>query len=205
TTAKESTIVSGASTSGDAPASAADNPALLPESKPTVPTESDTLALSDSGNSDNGKGTRVFDDVPPQAIDVVQAIIAQKLKVPMSEIATSKSIKSLAAGTSTLQNELIGDLSKEFSGNLPRKAEELSLQELSTSISSFDGSLGKYTQARIARLFSSKMPGGISLAVARETMQLTYGIGPHRQDSVLLYALASEPSSRLASDTEAKA
>ncbi|KAJ2516672.1 fatty acid synthase alpha subunit Lsd1, partial [Coemansia sp. RSA 1939] len=205
TTAMASTVISRADTTSDAPlAPASDNSALLPAPEPIITKELDTLASSKIGNSDSDKGIQVFDDVPPQAIDVVQAIIAQKLKVPMSEIATSRSIKSLAAGTSTLQNELIGDLSKEFSGNLPRKAEEISLQELSTSISSFDGGLGKYTQARIARLFSSKMPGGFSLAVARETMQLTYGLGPRRQDAVLLCALASEPSSRLASDAEAK-
>ncbi|KAJ1787525.1 fatty acid synthase alpha subunit Lsd1, partial [Coemansia sp. RSA 2399] len=163
-------------------AAASEEPSPEPETSPDN-VSSPTAPSDDASDSDNG--AVAFEDVAPQAIDVILAIIAQKFKVPMSEVAVTKSIKALAAGTSTLQNELIGDLSKEFSGRLPNKAEELSLQELATSIASFDGSLGKHTQTRLTRLFSSKMPGGFSLTAARDTMQSTYGFGPLRQDAVL--------------------
>ncbi|KAJ1771492.1 fatty acid synthase alpha subunit Lsd1 [Coemansia sp. RSA 986] len=195
-----------ADASGKTPPAAASAAAISEESSPepesSPDTSSDLPALSgDASGSDSS--TVTFDDMPPQAIDVILAIIAQKFKVPISDIAVAKSIKALAAGTSTLQNELIGDLSKEFSGKLPNKAEELALEELAASLTSFEGGLGKHTQTRLTRMFSSKMPGGFSLATARDTLQSAYGFGPHRQDAVLLNAVASEPSSRLASEADA--
>ncbi|KAJ2872364.1 fatty acid synthase alpha subunit Lsd1 [Coemansia aciculifera] len=143
-------------------------------------------------------------DVPLQALDVVHTIVAHKLKRSLADVSTAKSIKSLAGGKSTLQNEIVGDLHKEFGSKIPDKAEELSLQELETAIDAFSGSLGKHIQAQLARLFTNKMPGGFSLSSARSTLQLAYGLGPHRQDALLLAALTMEPSSRLFSDAEAK-
>ncbi|KAJ2742157.1 fatty acid synthase alpha subunit Lsd1 [Coemansia sp. BCRC 34301] len=49
------------------------------------------------------------------------------------------------------------------------------------------------------------MPGGFSLSSARSTLQSAYGMGPQRQDALLLVALTMEPSSRLSGDAEAKA
>ncbi|KAJ2750540.1 fatty acid synthase alpha subunit Lsd1, partial [Coemansia pectinata] len=143
-------------------------------------------------------------DVPLQALDVVHALVAHKLKRPLSDISTTKSIKSLVGGKSTLQNEIVGDLHKEFGSKVPDKAEDLSLQDLATAIGAFGGRLGKHTQAQLARLFSNKMPGGFSLSSARNTLLSVYGLGPQRQDALLLAALTMEPSSRLSSDVEAK-
>ncbi|KAJ1763552.1 3-oxoacyl-[acyl-carrier-protein] synthase, partial [Coemansia sp. RSA 1843] len=149
-------------------------------------------------------GTADFDDKAPHAIDVIAAVVARKFNMEREAVPLDKSIKALSAGKSTLQNEIFGDLHKEFAGKLPSKVEDLVLSELAASVTAFDGQLGKHTQAQITRLFSSKMPGGFSLSAARSLLQSSYGLGPKRQDGVLLYALASEPKARLGGDSEAK-
>ncbi|KAJ2831723.1 fatty acid synthase alpha subunit Lsd1, partial [Coemansia furcata] len=143
-------------------------------------------------------------DAPFQALDVVHALVAHKLKRSLADISTAKSIKSLVGGKSTLQNEIVGDLHKEFGGKVPDKAEDLSLQDLAVAIGAFGGSLGKYAQMQLARLFSNKMPGGFTLSSARSTLQSAYGLGQQRQDALLLVALTMEPPSRLSDDAEAK-
>ncbi|KAJ2812205.1 fatty acid synthase alpha subunit Lsd1, partial [Coemansia sp. 'formosensis'] len=126
------------------------------------------------------------------------------LKHALADISTAKSIKSLVSGKSTLQNEIVGDLHKEFGNQVPDKAENLSLQDLAAALGAFSGGLGKYTQAQLARLFSNKMPGGFSLSSARSTLQSSFGLGPQRQDALLLVALTMEPPSRLSGEAEAK-
>ncbi|KAJ2732821.1 fatty acid synthase alpha subunit Lsd1 [Coemansia sp. BCRC 34962] len=144
-------------------------------------------------------------DVPLQTLDVVHAIVAHTTKRSLADVPPQKSIKSLMGGKSTLQNEIVGDLHKEFGSKVPDKAEDLSLHDLAAAIGTFGGSLGKHTQSHLARLFSNKMPGGVSLSSSRSTLQSVYGLGLHRQDALLLVALTMEPSSRLSGDAEAKA
>ncbi|KAJ2537857.1 fatty acid synthase alpha subunit Lsd1, partial [Coemansia sp. RSA 1853] len=144
-------------------------------------------------------------DQPMLVLDVILAIIAFKAKKPLGDISIQQSIKSLVAGKSTFQNELLGDLQKEFGNKIPDKAEEMSLQELASAVGSSGGSLGKCTQPLVARMFNSKMPGGFSLAQTRSTLQTLYGLGPLRQDALLLVALTMEPASRLTSEAEASA
>ncbi|KAJ2826836.1 fatty acid synthase alpha subunit Lsd1, partial [Coemansia furcata] len=143
-------------------------------------------------------------DIPLQALDVVHTLVSHKLKRPLADITVAKSIKSLVSGKSTLQNEIVGDLHKEFGSKVPDRAEDLSLYDLAAAIGTFGGSLGKYTQAQLARLFNNKMPGGFSLSTARSTLQSAYGLGPQRQDALLLVALTMEPPSRLPGEAEAK-
>ncbi|KAJ2910492.1 fatty acid synthase alpha subunit Lsd1, partial [Coemansia aciculifera] len=144
-------------------------------------------------------------DAPLQALDVVHAVVAHKTKRSLADMSSQKSIKALVGGKSTLQNEIVGDLHKEFGSKIPDKAEDLLLRDLAAAIGAFSGGLGKHTQAQLARLFSNKMPGGFSLSSARSTLQSVYGLGPQRQDALLLVALTMEPSSRLSGDAEAKA
>ncbi|KAJ2459216.1 fatty acid synthase alpha subunit Lsd1 [Coemansia sp. RSA 2424] len=144
-------------------------------------------------------------DAPLQALDVVHAIVAHKTKHALADVSVLKSTKALVGGKSTLQNEIVGDLHKEFGSKVPDKAEDLSLQDLAAAIGAFGGGLGKHTQAQLARLFSNKMPGGFSLSSARSVLQSAYGLGSQRQDALLLVAMTMEPSDRLAGDTEAKA
>ncbi|KAJ1670416.1 fatty acid synthase alpha subunit Lsd1, partial [Coemansia sp. RSA 25] len=144
-------------------------------------------------------------DAPLQILDVVHAIVAHTTKRSLNDVPPQKSIKSLMGGKSTLQNEIVGDLHKEFGSKVPDKAEDLSLQDLAAAIGAFGGGLGKHTQAQLARLFSNKMPGGFSLSSARSVLQSAYGLGSQRQDALLLVALTMEPSDRLAGAAEAKA
>ncbi|KAJ2908359.1 fatty acid synthase alpha subunit Lsd1, partial [Coemansia aciculifera] len=143
-------------------------------------------------------------DAPLQVLDVVLAIVAHKTKRSLADVSPQKSIRALVGGKSTLQNEIVGDLHKEFGSKVPDKAEDLSLQDLAAAIGTFSGSLGKHTQSQLARLFSNKMPGGFSLSSARSTLQSVYGLGPQRQDALLLVALTMEPPSRLSGDAEVK-
>lgn len=69
----------------------------------------------------------------------------------------------------------------------------------------FDGNLGKQTQALIARLISSKMPGGFNATAARKYLETRWGLASGRQDGVLLLAITMEPPSRLGSEPDAKA
>ncbi|KAJ2026711.1 fatty acid synthase alpha subunit Lsd1, partial [Coemansia sp. S85] len=185
-------------------------PGPIPSALPAVP-ERSTLpvatavvepvvpAVQPSGT------TAALIDVPLLALDVVHALVAHKLKRPLADVSTTKSIKSLVGGKSTLQNEIVGDLYKEFGSKVPDKTEELSLQDLAAGVGAFGGGLGKHTQAQLARLFSSKLPGGFSLSSTRSILQSAYGLGSQRQDALLLLALTMEPSSRLFGDVEAKA
>ncbi|KAH6716029.1 fatty acid synthase-like protein [Leptodontidium sp. 2 PMI_412] len=144
-------------------------------------------------------------DAPVGAVDIVRALIAQKLKKPLLEIPLSKAIKDLVGGKSTLQNEILGDLGKEF-GSTPEKPEDTPLDELGASMqATFNGQLGKQSSSLVARLISSKMPGGFNITSARKYLETRWGLGAGRQDGVLLLALTMEPAARLGSENDAKA
>lgn len=103
-------------------------------------------------------------------------------------------------GKSTLQNELIGDFYNEFS-NLPEKPEDVSLKDLGAAASAADPNLklGKTSSALVAKLISSKMPAHFNVQSVRKYLADKWGFGPLRQTAVLIFALASEPVSRLPS------
>ncbi|KAI8321062.1 hypothetical protein GQ54DRAFT_290323 [Martensiomyces pterosporus] len=145
-----------------------------------------------------------IEDVPTQPLDVMRALIAHKLKCKLSAISDTKPIKDFVGGKSTLQNEIVGDLQKEFSEDLPEKTEEIPLCELAQGLSPISGSLGKHTLGMLARLISSKLPGGFNKAAIAQHLGATYGLGPLRQDALLLVALTMEPPARLDSEAAAK-
>ncbi|KAK9365441.1 3-oxoacyl-reductase [Lipomyces kononenkoae] len=144
-------------------------------------------------------------DEPVKAVDVLRSIVAQKLKKPFDQVPLSKAIKDLVGGKSTLQNEILGDLGKEF-GSAPEKAEETPLEELGAAIqgAGFNGQLGKQSSSLIGRLVASKMPGGFNLTSTRKYLQDRWGLGPGRQDGLLLLAITVEPPARLAAEPDAK-
>ncbi|KAK9458205.1 3-oxoacyl-reductase [Dipodascopsis uninucleata] len=145
-------------------------------------------------------------DEPIKAAEVLRVLVAQKLKKTLEQVPVTKTIKDLVGGKSTLQNEILGDLGKEF-GSTPDKPEETPLDELGAAIqgAGFNGQLGKQSSSLIAKLIASKMPGGMNLTVVRKYLQDRWGLGSGRQDGVLLYALTVEPAARLSSDGDAKA
>ena len=96
-------------------------------------------------------------------------------------------------------------MGKEF-GSTPEKPEDTPLDELGASMqATFNGQLGKQSSSLIARLVSSKMPGGFNITAVRKYLESRWGLGPGRQDGVLLIALTMEPASRLGSENDAKA
>ncbi|KAL1965428.1 hypothetical protein VTN77DRAFT_5684 [Rasamsonia byssochlamydoides] len=145
------------------------------------------------------------EDTPVTAVDILRALVAQKLKKGLTDVPLNKAIKDLVGGKSTLQNEILGDLGKEF-GSTPEKPEDTPLDELGASMqATFNGQLGKQSSSLIARLVSSKMPGGFNITAVRKYLETRWGLGPGRQDGVLLLALTAEPASRLGSEADAKA
>jgi fatty acid synthase subunit alpha len=60
-------------------------------------------------------------------------------------------------------------LGKEF-GSTPEKPEDTPLDELGTSIqATFNGQLGKQSLSLVARMVSSKMPGGFNITAVANT------------------------------------
>ncbi len=144
-------------------------------------------------------------DAPVGAVDILRALIAQKLKKALQDIPLSKAIKDLVGGKSTLQNEILGDLGKEF-GSTPEKPEDTPLDELGAAMqATFNGQLGKQSTSLIARMVSSKMPGGFNITAVRKHLETRWGLASGRQDGVLLLALTMEPAARLGSENDAKA
>ena len=109
-----------------------------------------------------------------------------------------------ASGKSTLQNELIGDLTAEF-GNLPEDAENVTLESLGASLGSkFSGQLGKPMSRLISKFVSSKMPAGFNQAAIREYLKSYWGLGENRQTTIICYAVTAQPPSRLSDTVSAR-
>ncbi|CAG8909361.1 unnamed protein product [Penicillium egyptiacum] len=173
--------------------------AVLPS--PTVTVEVTTTALPSP--KVNVQVTNI-EDQSIQAQDVVFAIVARALKRAAAEIDGSKSIKALAEGRSTLENEIIGDLHSEF-GSLPDRAEDLALAQVGPEIqSSHEGTLGKVTTAMINTLFTTKMPSSFTVATAREQLRAHWGLQSGRQDACLLCAVTMQPTSRITTEADAR-
>ncbi|KAJ2160631.1 fatty acid synthase alpha subunit Lsd1 [Coemansia sp. RSA 552] len=182
----------------------ADEPALNDSSDLPPSEQPATISAAALPEKESTGAAPPLADSPLPALDVVHAIVASKLKRSLDDISTKKSIKALVGGNSILQNEIVGDLQKEFGSRMPDKPEEMTLQELGQAIGS-PGSLGKCTQPLVTRMLSSKMPGGFSLSSVRSILETAYGLGPQRQDALLLVALTMEPLSRLGSEVDAMA
>jgi fatty acid synthase subunit alpha, fungi type len=186
----------------DTPAAPAGGSDAAPAASPSASVSAAPVAAAPAPSA--GPAAAVA-DAPVAAIDVVRALVAQKLKKPLADIPLSKAIKDLVGGKSTLQNEILGDLGKEF-GSTPEKPEDTPLDELGAAMqSTFNGQLGKQSSSLIARLVSSKMPGGFNITAVRKHLETRFGLGSGRQDGVLLLALTMEPASRLGSENDAKA
>ncbi|EPE03581.1 fatty acid synthase subunit alpha [Ophiostoma piceae UAMH 11346] len=184
-----------------------DEPEPTPEASPSAaPASAGASAAAPAAAPAPSAGPAVsVPDAPVQALEIVRALIAQKLKKPFLEVPLSKAIKDLVGGKSTLQNEILGDLGKEF-GSTPEKPEDTPLDELGAAMqATFDGNLGKQSQALIARLISSKMPGGFNITAARKYLESRWGLAQGRQDGALLLAITMEPPARLGAESDAKA
>ncbi|KAL8824963.1 MAG: hypothetical protein Q9191_004701 [Dirinaria sp. TL-2023a] len=184
---------------------AAGSPDSAPSSSAPAPVTSAPAAAALPPPPPSSGPAAAVADAPVLAVDILRSLIAQKLKKPLTEIPLSKAIKDLVGGKSTLQNEILGDLGKEF-GSTPEKPEDTPLDELGASMqATFNGQLGKQSSSLVARLVSSKMPGGFNITAVRKYLETRWGLGSGRQDGVLLLAMTMEPASRLGSESDAKA
>ena len=146
-----------------------------------------------------------LEDTPVSPVEIISTIVAVALKKPMDALDMNKSIKTLAGGRSTLQNEIIGDLAVEFDA-IPDGAEDLPLERVCALVkSNFGGKLGKRSSSMIERLVSQKMPSTFQTSTVRKHLKERWGLGPGRQDGVLLWTVTSQPGFRLKDDGEAKA
>lgn len=133
--------------------------------------------------------------------ELLKVLIAIKSKKSLQEIDSNKNIKFISGGKSTLQNEIIADLQKEFGDSqIPEKCEEVPIDDLATRLNA--NSLGAHSSLLVSKLFASKMPSGFIMKTALELLNKEFGI--METDMIFLHALLSEPSSRLLSEEAAR-
>ena len=159
----------------------------------TIPTSTSQLSMS------------TIADLPLTAAHVLRTLIAAKVKKPVSEIDSGTTIKKLAGGRSTMENEIVGDLLVEFK-SLPDRPEEQTIGSLCDMVeASFGGQWGLYVTSQLARLFSTRMPGGFKIETVRDYIKSTWGLLEGRQNMILLLAITRPPSSRLKTFESAEA
>ncbi|KAJ1955759.1 fatty acid synthase alpha subunit Lsd1, partial [Linderina pennispora] len=192
----------------EAPLAAVETAAPIQNSKP-MPQKpvQPAVAASIPAVSAGGGGSSAAEEIPDapvQPLETIRALVAYKLKCGLGAISADRAIKDFVGGKSTVQNEIIGDLQKEFKDDFPEKPEEIPLNELAQNLSPTADSLGKHSSALLARMISSKMPGGYGRAAISKHLSSTFGLGPMRQCGLLLVALTLEPAARLDSESSAK-
>lgn len=139
-----------------------------------------------------------------EALDALRLSFSVKVKRPFKDIQPTKSIKELSGGKSTLQNELLADLQREFGDSgFPERAEELPIQELAASIQNYHKMPRKHTALLLNKLWSSKMPTGFTMSAAKTYLSREYGFNDESVDAVLLFGAGIEPEKRVGGETEA--
>merc|ERR1719161_2385333 len=85
-------------------------------------------------------------NVAPSALDAIRVILAVRFSKTPDAIDTTTTIKSLSGGKSAMQNEIVGDLSKEFadadSADL-EDAADVTLMQLGKTVQASYKKLGK--------------------------------------------------------------
>lgn len=104
-----------------------------------------------------------------------------------------------------MQNEIIGDLTKEF-GSLPDQPEDMTPEDLGSAISDFGmgKKLGPCTSALMGKVFSTKMPASSNVSSLRSYLESRWGLRQGLQDHMFLYTIASPPSARLAAEKDVR-
>ncbi|KAH7042798.1 hypothetical protein B0J12DRAFT_629554 [Macrophomina phaseolina] len=145
-------------------------------------------------------------DSPIGVADILRSLITVRLRKQDGTLPPlTASIKDLCGGRSALQNEIIGDLGKEF-GSLPESLEDTPLGDLSDQLQlSFNGQLGSVSRSLIGRMVATKLPGGFSMTTVRDYLEKRWRLASGRQDGVLLVALTGQPTSRITADKDGEA
>ncbi|TYZ64727.1 hypothetical protein PybrP1_002858 [[Pythium] brassicae (nom. inval.)] len=141
-------------------------------------------------------------DAPVSALHVLRVLLAVRLNKDIGAIHGDTDLKALCAGKSALQNEVLGDLEKEFGASAPDGAELTPLQELAASFAAY-ARLGRLATGMVAKMLSAKMPGGLAVSGVKAYLSSAKSLGPGRVESVLVHALLAPPQARLRSEAEA--
>ncbi|KAE9173879.1 Fatty acid synthase subunit alpha, partial [Phytophthora fragariae] len=143
------------------------------------------------------------EDAPVAALPVLRVLLAVRLNKDLAEIKEDTDVKTLCAGKSAVQNEILGDLEKEFGGGVPEGAGEVPLKELASKFSGYN-TLGKVTNGLINKVVASKMPGGFTMSSIKGYLSGEKGLGAGRMESVLAHSLLLAPQARFKSDADAR-
>ncbi|KAK7960616.1 hypothetical protein PG988_011830 [Apiospora saccharicola] len=138
---------------------------------------------------------------PLTPTDTIAVLVAVGLKKSPSEIDVSQTIKALCGGRSTVQNEIIGDLTKEF-GSLTDQPEDIALADLGSllSDSGLGAKLGGCSNSLIAKMTSAKLPAGSNMSSLRQYLDGRWSFKQDLQDRTMLLAISRQPASRLADE-----
>ncbi|KAF2031175.1 hypothetical protein EK21DRAFT_63721, partial [Setomelanomma holmii] len=184
--------------------------AIEPESLPEVEARTETKAEQDIQPAEafhvkvDPPSNVSIPDILPTSMNAINCLVALALRKSVDDISQSQSIKALCGGRSTVQNEIIGDLTKEF-GSLPDQPEDMELSALATILTeSGKGSfLGPCMNALAGKVASSKMPAGFSVARIRKHLETTWRFQAGLQDRVLITTVSFPPANRLSDEKEA--
>src|SRR4029434_3375636 len=136
-----------------------------------------------------GPAAQPVPDVPVSALEVLRALLAVKSKKSFAEIKESDSIKVLSGGKSAWQQEVGGELQKEFGVASDTSHVEMTLAQLAQTIGGGYGQLGKFVSAAVDKLMADKMPGGFGTSQAKAYLSSERLLGEGRMQGVLVLAL----------------
>jgi len=146
-------------------------------------------------------GVQVSQPLTP--LEVLRVILSLKTKKSLALLPPTVTIRESVGGKSALQNEIVGDLQKEF-GSEPDNASDMDLTSLASRWSSSYTKPGPFMSGQIAKMISSKMPGGFGPAAIRAHLAAKFHLADSTVDGVLVQAVSSQPANRLQTEADAK-
>ena len=136
-------------------------------------------------------------DESVKALHALRIVLALKFDKGLKDIKDTDTVAALSQGKSSLQNEVMGDLSQEFSFR-EEATPEMELRQLASSTSGYTAP-GKFTSGLIRKMAQSKFPAGKSINDATGYLSSSKGLGPERSTGVFMHGLIRQPEKRLSS------
>lgn len=144
-------------------------------------------------------------DAPLSHLLALRTLVAVRAGIGLPDVPATRSLKEVCAGKSAMQNEILGEVEKEFAGagSALEGAEEAPLVDVAARLA---GALPAYGTSgggaalgpMVNKMGSAKLPGGFGLSAARSYIRGSWGLGEGRTEAVLVRALAVAPTKRLA-------
>ncbi|KAL2267375.1 hypothetical protein VTJ83DRAFT_4652 [Remersonia thermophila] len=188
-----------------APATTSPAPAAAPEPLPapaTVSAPPPPAPISPADAAPPAVAASVPDKpVTPQ--EIITTLVGLGLAKGSSDIPQDQTLRSLCGGRSTVQNEIVGNLTKEL-GSLPDQPEGMSLEELASTVADngAGAKLGPFTNALINKVITGKMPANSNVTVLRQYLERRWGFKQGLQDKALLAMIRCPPDARLAGEKD---